>query len=126
MKINVNAIETLQSAFAPVQERASVRTMNPEMLATRIENQLEPMLTAKGLPKKCWKGLRFIHNANAQTFPHAYKYSPEATLVTIERSSNDWFVTDVRRGYCTNKTWELVGKLTEEQEAAILKSFYKF
>lgn len=126
MKINVNAIEKLETVINAAQERAKVRTIKASSIAFYIEAYLEPMLTAKGLPKKYWQGLKLIYNSNAQAFPNAYKGSPEATLVTIERFASGWFVTNVWRGYCTNKKWEMATKLTEDQEKAILKNFYEF
>ena len=126
MKINVNNIEKLTEVINTVEERAKVRTVLPSNVAYYIENQLEQSLSDKGLPKKDWKGLKFTFNPNADRFPRAYRYEPEATLVNIERFASGWFVTKVWRGYCTSRRWEMRGKLSESQEQAILKNFYEF
>ena len=126
MKINVNNIEKLTEVINVVEERAKVRTVLPSNVAYYIGAELEKVLFNKGLPKKEWKGLRFKFNPNAQDFPRAYKYNPEATVVTVERFASGWFVVNVSRDYCSNKRWEMLGKLNDSQEQAILKNFYKF
>jgi len=111
--------EKLLAAIEYAQRWATVRCTFPSYVEALIK-VLETSLSSKGLPKKLWVGMRFVLNPNAQRFPHAYKYCPEATVVEITRCNSGWFMTGAYRGTCTDKRITLQSKLTADQEQAIL------
>ncbi len=121
MKIKIDDYWELNSVLREVQRNARVRViLSPDVITEGVE-RLEGELAARALPRKYWRGLRYVFNPNAQKFPHAYKGTPEATLVTIERFSKDWFVVGVERALCTSRRWSLDCTLTGEQVDALAR-----
>lgn len=98
MKINVTRTEKLTAAINDAQARASVRTITAvdiQQAVNSIEQRLKTLLH-----KKDWTGLTFECNLHAQTFPGAYKGTPESTQFTLVRAATGWFVTAIRRDIC--------------------------
>jgi hypothetical protein len=123
MKINVNNEERVNDALESVNQR--VRNAYAYHVKNMVE-QIERDLLAKKLSKKDWTWLRFSCNPNAQTFPNAYKGTPEATYFVIERFQSGWFLVDVKRDVCKGTPIRMVSQLTEDQKQAILNAFCKF
>jgi len=49
-----------------------------------------------GLPVKLWKGARFRTWSGGRV-AKSYKYSRQATMVTLERRATGWFLVDVQQ-----------------------------
>ena len=106
MKINTNKIEKIQVEADIKEKRAQVRILDVDKISydiKRIEKKLSTLL-----PKKSWKGLRFSIDQNAQHFPSSYNGAPESTQYTLERGSNDWFITSIVRTYCKGETQYII------------------
>lgn len=63
-----------------------------------------------GIPKKHMVGIELDLDINAQTFPSAYKYTPESTHAIVMRRSTGWALADVWRTTCRGPTSEVVVK----------------
>ena len=106
----------INKALVFAEEKCSVRTvLTSEVFSAvdEIEKQLSQVLY-----KKDWVGLKFQIDPNAQTFPGAYKGTPESTIIAIEYKKTSWFVTDIFRGRCTNRSCTTLG-LQDKQEQLV-------
>jgi hypothetical protein len=124
MKVNVKDKEKVQEVLDYAQRRSKKRTVtvrNIDLMIADLEENLAVML-----PKALWKGLRFRLNYNAQKFPNAYKWMPEATIVYLERFASGWFVTNAQRSYCENSKVILLNEFSETQKEKILERMRKF
>jgi len=117
--------ESLEKAIDAVQVGAKVRWADATDLLEAIVS-IQNKLEMKGLPKKLWTGLRFRINPNHQSFPGAYKYTPMATLFTVERFASGWFLTYVGRDECSNIYIKMISTCTEEQNTALLNAAKRF
>lgn len=116
MKINVTATDKLNAAIDVVQKRASARTITARDIQLDVE-RIEKALK-KVLPKKHWKGAKFIADINAQTFPSSYNGTPESTKFALVRAASGWFVTNIWRGAtCGTRLDEC--ELSDEQKAEL-------
>ena len=98
IKVTKDNYDAMQAAIDAAQERCKARTIYASDIiksAEKIERRLSGLLH-----KKDWVGLRFSCDPNAQTFPNAYKGTPESTVFIIERRASGWFVSQIRRGFC--------------------------
>jgi len=115
MKINTNNATKIGAEIDRAEGRATKRTITHEMIIDEtksIEKRLSTLL-----PKKDWKGLSFDCDPHAQSFPSAYKYTPESTSVTLERGASGWFVTSISRTVCSSPSNMIKPQnLTERQE----------
>jgi hypothetical protein len=125
MKINVNATEKLAQAIVEAEGKATVRTITAQAIQEWVK-VVERKLEERGISKQSSIGMRFLVNLNAQSFPNAYRYNPEATLYEIQRFASGWFVTAIRRGFCSNYRITLLTKLTDEQTADVLTHAKRF
>lgn len=111
----------LQAASTPIvaeikdaEGRASARTITPSDilgLLTDVEDHL-------GIPKTHLKGVSVTANPNAQSFPAAYKYTPEATYFRATHTGKNWRLERVWRDTC--RTCRAAINLTDDARAAIL------
>ena len=69
------------------------------------------------ISKKAMKGTTVHVDHNAQTFPNAYKGTPESTQFRAEFTSA-WFITDISRDTCTRRKYNL--QLSETAKEAYL------
>ena len=112
--------EALESLLETVQKRCTVRTLSATELITAVkdlENHLYPC------SKKALTGVKVRIDYNHQSFPSAYSYIPESTIIDVERHPSGWFLHNVYRGTCTSVLyrWSCV---PEETKASILKSYF--
>lgn len=75
--------------------------------------------------KKSLEGLKVEVNVNAQKFPNAYKFEPQATLVWVRRQGGQWVITDISRAKCTTHVFRIL-EFPEELKKAIIKSMEVF
>lgn len=104
MKINTNNTEAINTAIAEVEGLATARTITATDIQDAVE-YIEKGLTGL-MPKNKWQKLRFAVDPNAQSFPAAYKYTPESTQFVLERGSKDWFVVKIERDRCQGPTMQ--------------------
>jgi hypothetical protein len=98
MKINTTNKDKLNAAIDKAEgTKVSARMVDAGNI-TRMINEIEGKLSWL-MFKKDWQGLTFHLDYHAQSFPGAYKGRPESTQVQIERGSNAWFATHIRRNY---------------------------
>ena len=109
-------------AIFEAEGRAKVRTLtyeDMERAIKKIENKLE-------IPKKHMIGIKADCDMNAQSFPRAYKYTPESTQFGLEYTSSGWKVTWIRRDVCWNVSSKHIKLyLTDDAKEAIAKSCEK-
>jgi hypothetical protein len=123
MKINVKNEKQVNEALNKVN--AKVRNANHQSVVA-IVWQIEKKLAEKGLPKKLWEGLSFIGDINAQSFPNAYKWTPESTQFKLQRFASGWFMVDAQRMCCKERMVTMACALNDEQKQAVISNFYKF
>ena len=120
MKINVSATEKIQAAIDNAEGKARVRQITAQTVSEwvqRIERTLEARLF-----KADWTGLAFWVDEHAQSFPGAYKGTPESTQFRLERTASGWFVTEVKRDVCSGPKGRVVC-LNIDSKAAELAKF---
>ena len=75
------------------------------------------------LSNKDLDGCKFVIDVHAQTFPSAYKYTPESTKCILKFKSSYWKLLDIYRAE-TNKEGGIVeAQLTELAKQAIIERF---
>ena len=95
MKILITNENKLNAAIAEAEGRATVRTIKADDIAW-ILNKIK-------VPKSKLDGTT-VHYDGAEHFPNAYKYRPESTHFTAENIKGKWYVTDIYRATCPNRT----------------------
>lgn len=114
-------VESLKNAIKEAEGRASARTITAEeILSTliRIEDDLH-------ISKKAMDGIRMIADINSQSFPRAYKYTPESTHFSAEYKNGSWRLTDIYRAECKN-SFHIHIDHTEESKKAIIERLSNF
>lgn len=100
MKINTNNRQKIEAAINSAQgTRCTARLITYGDVLRAVE-AVEQRLIELGIPKVEWAGLRVACDPNAQDFPRAYKYTPEATLFVLMRGAAAWFVVSIDRSHC--------------------------
>ena len=114
MKINITNEEKLATAIKEAEGRATVRTVTVADIRrtlSRIDD---------GIAKAKLDGTK-VHYTGAEHFPNAYKYRPESTHWIAENIKGRWYVTDIFRGTCPNRTtWNTEVNFSEEAKKAII------
>lgn len=111
-KVNSRAAAML----APVQSRATARTITPADMVHALET-VEKRLN---IPKKALEGCRAYIDVNAQSFPRAYKYSADSTQFAAVYMRGGWRVTSVSREKCNSPSRRYEVRLTDAAKAAII------
>ncbi|EFR42360.1 hypothetical protein [Dialister micraerophilus] len=73
--------------------------------------------------KTALEGSTFWIDLNAQTFPRAYKYTPQATIVKLKMIKGSMRITSVSRGTCTSKKVDTY--LSDTAKEFLIKNAYK-
>lgn len=108
----------LQSELEKIQKRTSARNIDVNDLFKMIE-EIESNL---GIPKNKMVGIIANVDYNAQAFPNAYKYTPESTHVSIERTSSGWALTQIKRNRCRSPKSRYIIDLTDDAKKALIES----
>ena len=95
MKINIFS-DDAATAFTDAQKLARVRTVSITE-AREFVTKLESRLKGHGVPVRLWRGMDVIVSPHCQTFPGAYKGSPEGTYYRVTRGASKWYLTHVGR-----------------------------
>lgn len=108
--------EKLSQAIAEAEgNRVSVRKIDVK----DIVDDLIEINEYFGITKKSMKGTTVLVDHNAQTFPTAYKGTPESTHFRAEFTTN-WFITSVIRERCIPKKFHV--KLSETAKEEYLRN----
>lgn len=108
--------EALNAAIAAVEgPRVSARKID----AADIADDLLEINDYLGITKKSLKGTTVHVDHNAQSFPGAYKGTPESTHFDAEFTTA-WFVTDIVRDSCIRRKFAL--KLSEAAKEEYLRN----
>lgn len=117
-KINSRAAAML----APVQSRATARTITPADMVHALET-VEKRLN---IPKKALEGCRVYVDVNAQAFALAYKYIEDSTHFAAVYMRDGWRVTSVSREKCGSPLQRYELRLTDAAKAAIIDRYTTF
>ena len=115
--ISANA-EKLNTAIAAAEGRATARTISAE----NIFDALEVIEGKLSIPKTHMIGITVDVDIHAQHFPSAYRYRPESTHFTAERTSSGWKVTSIYRGTTNSPSNRYYVKLTDKAKKSIVES----
>lgn len=116
MKINIDNIEKLTAAIKEAEGRATVRTITAKDIQY-VLHEIED-----GIAKKKMSGTK-VHYTGAQHFPNAYKYRPESTHWVAENVNGKWYVTDIYRDTCPNRSsWNTEIEYSDTAKQAILEN----
>ena len=115
MKIDIDNIEKLSAAIKEAEGKATARTIE----ATQIQYTLHEIET--GIAKKKLSGTQ-VHYTGAEHFPNSYKYRPESTHWIAENINGKWYVVDIYRDTCPNRSsWNTEIIYSETAKQAILE-----
>jgi hypothetical protein len=115
-----NASAKLQTVLDEVQKRTTARNISVMDICEAIY-KIDQRIS---IPKKYKKGVWFWYDCNAQTFPGAYKYTPESTAFKATFNGSEWIIEAVFRAVCTNKTCKV--ELTEEAKEKLISEITYF
>ena len=118
-KINVSNEAKLNGLIEKEQIRCTARIIDYEditKIVTEIEKELELLL-----PKTAWVGVNIHVDLHAQSFPGAYKYSPESTQFIVARGSSDWFIIGLGRAYTCSPTNRMRVVFTDIQKEKMIE-----
>ena len=108
--------EALTAVIAEVEgPRVSVRKIDVKDIADDLLEINEYL----GISKKAMKGTSVHVDHNAQSFPGAYKGTPESTQFDAEFTTA-WFITDIVRDSCIRRKFAL--KLSETAKEEYLRN----
>ena len=114
-RINKDNGEKLKEAIKEAEGKATARVITvPEILRSIDDLQIKLDTLMK---RKDQVGTTAWIDINAQSFPSAYKYTPESTCFSAKKTSSGWFMIGIKRATCTNK--EIILGLSDEQKSAI-------
>jgi hypothetical protein len=103
MKTNIKITEDNREKIAIqivlAESRASARTATANDLFESIK-EIESRLSSLNVPKNKWSGMLFRICPEAQKFPNAYRWNPEATVFEVMRTGSGWTLKIVHRDWC--------------------------
>lgn len=95
IKIADANFDFLYAALEFVQHRCSVNRVSVWQLMN-LADTTEKLLEGLGLPKSARAGARFEYHDSGPSV-NAHKYAQGATMVTIDRGTSAWYLTNVDR-----------------------------
>lgn len=110
-----DAAAPVTSALDAVQARCTARTITAQDIV-RVIKEIEDRLDMISTKKDAIGTIADV-DINAQDFPNAYKYTPESTLITLERKSSGWVLKYVERNRCKSRSNHIILTLTEATKA---------
>lgn len=122
IKITAANADAINGAIAAVEGRATARTCDYSDCLRAVQlAEAHPALQL--LPKKMHVGAGATYE-QAVNLPNAYKYSPEATTLRVERRASGWYLVAIHRGYCRrNQNEEAHMTLTAAQSEEAIARF---
>lgn len=80
--------EKIEKILNEAQGKARTRLVDYSDIERTIKRETNLLMNKYIVPKKALKGLRVRYMPDADSFPKAYKYTPEATYFIVEYGSN--------------------------------------
>lgn len=111
----------LGDAIREAEGRATARTLT----AATIVEALAIVEDKLNITKKAMEGIVVTADWNAQSFPRAYKYTPESTHFSAVYKAGSWRVTNIWRDRCTSGERFTVTH-TDVSRAALIERFTRF
>lgn len=111
------AAKVLNDELDEVQKRCTARIITAEQICSILQSYTNDLR----IPKGAMEGIEIEVNPCAQSFPRAYKFTPESTQFTAVYKRGSWRITDIRRDTC--RTWKIHAKLTDAAKEAIVTRF---
>lgn len=109
--------KTIIPALKEAEGRATARTVTCENIIEDVQTIVKELRIAQSR----LEGSSVILNHNAQTFPKAYKYTPEATLLDISFGKGKAvYIERIFRDRCANKKYLI--SLSESAKDAIIRA----
>ena len=127
MKHNIRNEEKVNLALAAANGKCIARTAAFEDVQD-YTLKIEKRLTAIGLPKSLWQGLRFSVMPGAGKVPGCYyrKGIPYATSFELERGVKHWFLTNTSRDVMRGTRILIQSWYTQAQRDAIIDGARRF
>ena len=114
MKINITNETKLAEAIKNAEGRATVRTITV--------HDIKHTLDKIPVPKSKLSGTK-VHYDGAEHFPNAYKYKPESTHWYAENINGKWYVTNICRNTCPNRTtWRTSIQYSEDAKKWLIEN----
>lgn len=110
-----DAAAPVTSALDAVQKRCTARTITAMDIVQAIK-EVEERLNLISTKTDAIGTIADV-DINAQDFPNAYKFTPESTLITLERKSSGWVLKYIERNRCKSRANHIVLTLTEATKA---------
>jgi len=95
MKILITNEEKLTNAITEAEGKATARTVTAKDIVRVLSRITVPKVHLDGTT---------VHYDGAEHFPNAYKYRPESTHWEAKNVKGKWYVTDVYRATCPNRS----------------------
>jgi hypothetical protein len=120
IKITQANAQKIEAVLREINLRSTAHTYvrfdQIEALVADAESRLIKLLSAK----KHFPSAVFLATSGAAV-PNSYKYSRDATSVTLTRKSNGWFLTDAVSTKVYKDGGKKILRLTEAQDAIVYK-----
>ena len=120
IKITQANAQKIEAVLREINLRSTAHTYvrfdQIEALVADAESRLTALLKAK----KHFIGAVFVATSGASV-PNAYKYSRDATCVTLTRKPTGWFLTDAVSTKVYKDGGKKILRLTEAQDAIVYK-----
>lgn len=111
--------ETIEQELENVQRRCTARLINYNC----IDSMSKKLKKYYGLSNKDLNGCKFIIDLHAQTFPSAYKYTPNSTKIILEFKNSYWKIIDIFRAETNRENGVVEAHLTEQAQKTIIEHF---
>lgn len=111
--------ERIENELKTVQHRCTVRLISFDDIV-KMSKKIKKYYN---LSNKELNGCKFVVDVHAQTFPSAYKYTPESTKFILEFNNSYWKVLDVFRAETNKDGGVIEARLTELAKQAIIEHF---
>lgn len=123
IKIEKDNLTAIQSALDVVNGKSTSHTLhNASSILTMIEKQEECAAILVG--KSNLSGVKYIFQSGFEV-TKSFKYKRRGTQLTIERRSQNWFLTNVESIDLYQQCGKSQLMLTENQEQLAIKRFVK-
>lgn len=109
----------IENELDAVQHRCTVRLISFDDIV-KISKTLKAYYE---LSNKELNGCKFVIDLHAQTFPSAYKYTPESTKFILEFTNSYWKLLDIYRAETNKEGGVIEAQLTELAKRAIIEHF---
>lgn len=116
--IKAENIEKIETAILEAEGRATCRCLSVE----QVKSTVSEVETHLGITKKALEGVEIMADPNAQTFPNAYRYTPQSTYFKAVYRHGTWRLTAVYRARTAWPGRAVEIKLTEAAKAAIIEN----